>query len=42
MDLDKIVVMGPDFKWVGFQISDPSQISDHLQGNLSLTIWNRD
>ena len=32
----------PDFKWLGFQISDPTQNLDHLQSNVFLTIWHPD
>ena len=31
-----------DFKWLGFQISDPIQNPDHLKPNLFLTIQNQD
>ena len=32
----------PDFKWLGFQISDLIPNPDHLQPNLFWTIWNPD
>ena len=31
-----------DLNWLGFRISDPIQILDHLQPNLFSTIWNSD
>ena len=39
MVFDKIYL---DFKWLGFQISDPIRDTDHLQTNLVLTIQNSD
>ena len=38
MIFDKMAVICPDFKWLGFQISDPIWNPDHLQTNLFLTI----
>ena len=38
----KMVATCLDFKWLGFQISDPIRNSDHLQPNLFLTIQNPD
>ena len=40
MVFDKMVAICPDFKWLGFRISDPIQNPDHLQ--LCLTIQNPD
>ena len=37
-----MVAICPDFKWLGFQISNPMQSLDHLQANCFLTIWNLD
>ena len=34
--------ISPDFKWLGFRISDPLQNPDPLQANLFLTIQNPD
>ena len=34
MFFDKMAVICPDFKWMGFQISDPIPNPDHLQTNL--------
>ena len=42
MVFDKIAVICLDFKWLGFQISDPIQKPDHLKPNLFSTIWNPD
>ena len=39
---DKMAPICPDFKWLGFQISDPIKNPDHLQSNLFLTIQNPD
>ena len=38
MYFDKIATICPDFKWFGFQISDPIWNLDHLQPNLYSTI----
>ena len=38
MVFDKIAVICLDFKWLGFQISDPIQKPDHLKPNLFSTI----
>ena len=35
---DKMAAIYPDFKWLGFKISDPIQNPDHWQANLFLTI----
>ena len=40
MVLDKMAAIYSDFKWLGFQISDPIQNMDHLQPNLFPTIQN--
>ena len=37
-----MVAICPDFKWLGFQITDPIQNWDHSQPNLFLIIWNSD
>ena len=37
-----MVAICPNFKWLGFQISDPIQNMNHFQTNLFLTIWNPD
>ena len=37
-----MVAICPDFKLLGFPISDPVQNPDHLKHNLFLTIWNPD
>ena len=37
-----MVAICPNFKWLGFQISDPIQNLDHLQPNLFLTVRNPD
>ena len=42
MFFDKMAAIGLDFKWLGFQISDPIQNLDHLQPNLFLNIQNLD
>ena len=42
MLFDKMEANCPDFKWLGFQISDPIRNSDHLQPNLFWTIRNPD
>ena len=42
MVIDKVAAICPDFKWMGFRISDPIQNLDHLQPNLFLTIQNPD
>ena len=42
MVFDKMVAIYTDFKWLDFQISDPSQNLDHLQTNLFLTVQNPD
>ena len=42
MVFDKMEAICPDFKWSGFQISDPIQNLDHLQPNLFLTIQSPD
>ena len=42
MVFDKMAAICPDFKCLGFQISDPIQNPDHLQANLFSTIWNPD
>ena len=39
---DKITAICPDFKWLGFQISDLIRNPDHLQPNLFLCIQNPD
>ena len=39
---DKMVAIFPDYKWLGFRISDPIESSDHLQPNLFWTIQNSD
>ena len=36
-----ITTQQPDFKWLGFRISDPFLNLDHLHTNLFLTIQNR-
>ena len=38
----KMAVICPDFKWLGFQISDHILNLDHLQPNLYSTIQNPD
>ena len=42
MVFDKMAAFFPDFKWLGFQISDPIKNPDHLQPNLFSTIQNQD
>ena len=42
MFFDKMVAICPDFKWLGFRISDLSPNPDHLQPNLFMTIQNPD
>ena len=42
MVFDKMAAICPDFKWLGFRISDPIQNLDHLQPNLFWTIQNPD
>ena len=42
MVFGKMAAIYPDFKWLGFQISDPILNLDHLQTNLFLTIQNPD
>ena len=42
MVLYKMAAVSPDFKWLGFRISDTIQSPDHLQPNLFQTIWNPD
>ena len=42
MVIDKMTAICPDFKRLGFQISDPIQNLGHLQANLFSTIWNPD
>ena len=32
----------PDFKWLGFRISDPFQNLNYLKTNLFLASWNPD
>ena len=39
---DKMAPICTDFKWLGFQISDPIQNPDHLQPNLFSVIQNQD
>ena len=38
MIFDKMAAIGLDFKWLGFQISDPIPNPDHLEPNLFSTI----
>ena len=38
----KMVAICPDFKWLGFQISDPIWNPGHLQPNLFSTFQNLD
>ena len=42
MLFDKMAAIWLDFKWLGFQISDPIQNQGHLQPNLFSTIPNLD
>ena len=42
MDFDKMAVICPDLKWLGFQISDPIQNPKHLLHSLFLNIQNPD
>ena len=42
MVFDKMAAICPDFKWLGFRISDPIRNPDHLQPNLFWTIRNPD
>ena len=42
MVFDKMAAICPDFKWLGFRISDPIPDLDHLQPNLFSTIQNSD
>ena len=42
MVFDKIAALCPDFKLLGFRISDHIQNPDHLQPNLFGTIQNLD
>ena len=42
MVFDEMADFFPDFKWLGFQISDPIQNPDPLLLNLFLTIQNPD
>ena len=37
-----MVAICPDFKWLGFWISDPIHNLDTLQPNLFVTIQNQD
>ena len=39
---DKMATIFPDFKWLGFSISDPEQNPDNLKPNLFLTFQNPD
>ena len=40
MVFDKMAAICLDFRWLGFQISDPIRNPDHFQTNLFLTIQN--
>ena len=42
MFFDKMAAICPDYKWLAFQISDPTQKPEHLQPNLISTIRNSD
>ena len=42
MIFNQMAAICPDFKWLGFRISDPIGNQDHLQTNLFLNIGNAD
>ena len=42
MVFDKMEAICPDFKWLGFRISDPIKNPNHLQPKLFLTFRNPD